>query len=174
MTLVGAGVTTLLGYGVLMFHAQTLRAEIGRLLVELNKLSPIIAQIEENEKEQGTLTPRLQTLQQAQQQTDRWTHILQHLRTQTPSETWLTAMQSSALQADKPTSLVIQGVSRAQEPIGEFILRIENEPDLENVALHYTQEKHSTTGNKAIDFEMAADISGSEDQKPVTKEEGKS
>ncbi len=174
LTLIGAAVTTALGYGILMFQGQALHAQIGRLDLELQKLSPIVAQIEENDKEQAVLKPRLQTLQQAQEQSDRWAHILQHLRTQTPADTWLTAMQATALQQDKPTSIVIQGVAQAQEPIGEFILRVENEPDLENVSLHFTQEKRGPNGPKAIDFEMAADLAGSAEQKQAVKEEGKS
>ena len=71
---------------------------------------------------------------------------------------------------DKPISITLNGVSKAQEPIAEFMLRVQNAQDLENVAFHYTQEKVGATG-RAVEFELAADITGTLQQKP--KEEPK-
>jgi Tfp pilus assembly protein PilN len=169
LTLVGTGIAGAFGYGILLLQGEALKTEKGRLENDLARTRPVLAEIDDNEKLQAQLTPELSTLQDAQKQSDRWAHILRHLSTQTPPNTWLTALQASSLQGDKPTSLVIQGTARSQQPIGEFILRFENEPDLTNVALHFTQEKRSSK-NRAVDFEIGADIAGSEEEKPVVKE----
>lgn len=173
LTLIGTGAIAIFGYGIFFFQAEGLKSEITRLDSDLKTMKPIIAEIESNEKDESLLSPRLKTLEEAQNQTNRWAHILQHFRTQTPANTWLTAMQATAVQKDKPTTLVIQGTAKGQEPIGEFILRVENEPDLQNVLLHFTQEKKSANG-KAIDFELAAEIAGTEEQKKTVQEDKKS
>jgi Tfp pilus assembly protein PilN len=173
MTLTLTGLAGALGYGILYFQKEALTSEISRLNLDLQKTAPVVAQIEANEKQEDLLTPELTTLTDAQKRSDCWVHILQHLATQTPKDAWLTAMQSNALEGDKPITVVLQGTAKSQQPIGEFILRVENEPDLENVALHFTQEKRSFKG-KAIDFEIGADIAGSEDQKKTAKEDDKS
>jgi Tfp pilus assembly protein PilN len=174
LALIGTGVLAVFGLGILHFQAVGLKTEIGRLDSELTKMKPIIAEIEEDEKDQAVLQPQLKTLEDAQNQTNKWTHILQYLRTETPSDSWLTGVAAtSSTQPDKPTLVVIQGTARGQQPISEFILRAENEPDLQNVALHFTQEKKSANG-KAIDFEMGAELAGSVDQKKSVKEDQKS
>lgn len=175
LTLAGTVVLGLFGYGILFFEGTALKFEVSRLDSDLTKMKPVIAQIEDNERQRALLSPRLKTLQDAQTQTNRWAHLLQYLRTQTPTDTWLTALQSNALEQDKPTTVVLQGTARAQKPISEFILRTENEPDLENVLLHFTQEKKSGVSTmRAVEFEVGADIAGSAEQKKTVKEDSKS
>ena len=135
MTLMGTGVLAVFGYGILHFEASGLKSEIARLDSDLKTMKPVIADIEESEKQQALLAPRLKSLEAAQIQTDRWAHLLQHLRTQTPADTWIDLrMRATALQKDKPieTSLFKAPPRLRSRSGGEFILRFENEPDLQN------------------------------------------
>ncbi|HWD41828.1 MAG TPA: PilN domain-containing protein [Fimbriimonas sp.] len=172
-TFVGVLAAGVLGYGYLFYEKQALSTKAASLNQTIQKMAPIVAQINDCKKQQSLLDPRFQTLEDAAKTSGRWTHILTHLETQTPAGTWLTGMQCQAVQQDKPVSIVLTGTSKAQEPISEFILRVQNEPNLENVNLHFTQEKRSMTG-KAIDFEIGADVAGTLDKKNTIKEDTRS
>jgi Tfp pilus assembly protein PilN len=113
---------------------------------------------------ENSLKPKLLTLIEAQKVSDKWEDILARLQTQTPSDTWLTGLQCPPATDDKPIDLVFTGTATAQQPISEFILRAQNQPYLDAVTLHFTQEKRSATGGRAIDFEMGAQITNSADQ----------
>jgi len=173
LTFVGAASLAVFGYGIIFYERSSLETEISRQTADLEKAKPIVDQIEKIDRDMGEMKPRLDTLTDASKQTDRWSHILHHLQTQTPVDTWLTGMQSSGSDSSKPIQLTLQGTGKAQEPIAEFVLRVQNEPNLENVALHFTQQKRVITGN-AIDFEVGGDLAGSLEKKPTKKDEGAS
>jgi Tfp pilus assembly protein PilN len=154
-----------LSYGILIFQRQALLAEESRLDADIKANEPIMKQIDAIGATENTLKPKLQTLIDAQKVSDKWEDILTRLETQTPPDAWLTGLQCPQVSDDKPIELVFTGTSRAQRPISEFILRTQNQPCLENVMLHFTQEKRSTGTSRAIDFEMGAEIKDSSDQK---------
>jgi Tfp pilus assembly protein PilN len=163
-----------LGYGILMFQRQALLAEQSRLQSEIAANEPVMAQIDACVKTEDSLKPRVTTLEEAQKVSNKWEDILTRLQTQTPIDTWLTGLQCPQVPDDQPISLVFSGTGRSQEPISEFILRAQNQPYLDSVQLHFTQEKRAASGGKAIDFEMGAQISGSAEKKESLDQEQKS
>lgn len=169
--LVGSAGIGVLGYGAILLSGQALKSQITTLTAELDKTRPVVDQIEANDRQSSSFKPRLETLEKAQTDSNRWLGILKHFQTQVPEGTWLTGMQSMGIDPHKPVLITITGTSKEQDPISEFILRTQNEPDLDDVALHYTQQKKSVSGRKAIDFEVGATLAGSAEAVPGTKED---
>jgi len=163
---VGSAVASVGGYGFFLYQTDTLGHQKAQLEAQLQKNAPLVKQIDDNDKLYGQLSPRLKTLEDAQVISGRWGRILTHLAHQTPKATWLTAMRVTAnADVTKPINLDVQGVSPAQEPISEFILRMQNSKDLENVGLKYSQEKVIQMV-KAVEFEVTADIVDTAQPKP--------
>jgi len=170
LTFVGAASLAAFGYGIIFYERSSLQSEISRQTEELNKTKPVVDQIDKINADMSQLKPRLDSLTDASKQTDTWAHILTNLQTQTPAATWLTGLQSTGSDKAKPIQVTLMGSAFAQEPIAEFVLRVQNDPDLENVALHFTQQKKAANG-ATIDFEIGGDIAGTADQK-TTKQKG--
>lgn len=167
---VGVSMASAVGYLGLLLETEQMVSQQGKLNAQIQKLRPIGKQIEENQKQLGDISPRIKTLEDAQLFTARWDRILHHLSHQTPGHTWITAMRTMATDPQKPASVSIFGMSVAQEPVGEFILRLQNSPDLENVQLKFTQEKVINMA-KGIEFQVDSDIAGSIEQKQAIKQE---
>jgi Tfp pilus assembly protein PilN len=166
----GAAVAAVLGFGFFYLQSALLHAEKTRLEAQLARNAPLIAQIAEYQEQYAEIAPRLKTLEDAQTVSARWGRIMTHVSLQTPKPAWLTAIRVQANDPAKPIGLSFVGVAPAQEPISEFILRMQNSKDLENVNLKFTQEKLINTF-KAVEFEVTADIVGTTEAKPKIQEE---
>ena len=160
------GVTAILS-GILLVQAQGVRGEADRLTAELQRLEPIAKKIEANASETDKLSPRLKTLGDAREATDRWSRILQHLTVNVPKDTWLTYMRTTSDDPSKPVQMTVSGMGSSQAPIGELLLRTQNSRDLENVNLRFTEER-VTQQVKMIQFEFGADIAGTMPEPPLT------
>ena len=156
-------------YGFLAYQSEALGNQASKLRAERQRNEPLMKQIEANKKEYGQLSPRLKTLEDAQATSARWSRILQHIAQNTPKATWLTALRVLSTDPTKPINISLVGMAPGQEPISEFIMRMQNCNDLEGVTPKYTQEKLVQT-SKAIEFEVTADIVGTADQKPKNEE----
>lgn len=169
---VGALTVSVLSYGFLSVESMLVGGQAAAIDTQNKKNLPLVKQIEKNTKDLAELTPRLNTLQDAQTVTDRWNRILSHLVVQTPSTAWLTAIHCMSTDPTKPTQITFSGVSTAQAPIGEFIMRLQNLPDLDNVNLKYTNEKLIST-TRATEFQLDCDIVGTAEQKVKTEADDK-
>jgi Tfp pilus assembly protein PilN len=160
-------------FAFLMFQNEMLKGEAGGLNSKAEKLAPLVKRISSDEAKYAELKPRLDTLQNAQLMTGRWSRILDHLTRQTPDQTWLTSIRCTASDATKPVQVTFEGMSNQQVLIGDFIERLQSCQDLSNVSLKYTMEKAVSNSN-AIDYEIDAEITGT--AQPVKddakKEEG--
>ena len=165
MLFVGSAGLTAVVSGVLLLQMQAARDDEDRLRAELKRLEPLAKQIEANQSENADLAPRIKTLSDARQDTNRWNRVLTHLATNTPRETWMLTLRSSADQPDQPVKVTFNGMSTAQAPIGELLLRTQNCVDLENVNLSYTEERQNNS-RRAIQFEFAATLVGNPDETP--------
>ncbi|RYG88876.1 hypothetical protein EON77_00050 [bacterium] len=161
----------ILGYGFLFLQTEGLVQEQRTLTAAKEKLAPLLKRIDEDEKERSDLEPRLKTLGDAQKLTGRWGRIMQHMTTNTPRGAWLTSVRCVA-QPDKPVSIALGGVGQDQSEAAEFMMRLQNDPDLDNVQLNFTQEK-MLDKTSAIEFEVGADITGTEPPVKATTEEKK-
>lgn len=172
VTLCSTTAVCILGYGFLFLQTEGLAQEQRTLAVAKEKLAPLLKRIGEDERERAELEPRLKTLGNAQKITGRWGRVMQHMTTNTPSGAWLTSVRCVA-GPDKPVSISLGGVGRDQSEAAEFMMRLQNNPDLENVQLNFTQEKMLDKAS-AIEFEVGADIAGTAPPpKPTTEEEKK-
>ena len=66
LTFVGAGVLTAIAFGFFSFEKDKLHREEARMKADIQKLAPVLAQIDSNTKESADLSPRLTTLEEAQ------------------------------------------------------------------------------------------------------------
>jgi len=165
MASVGIGALAFLGAGYFTFEASRLNAAANTLEQLKAKLEPTMKLVDANNAEIGKLKPRLETLEQAQKNTEKWTQILQHLTKNTPSGTWLTAIKAAQQDKTKPLIVTVNGLSGSLEAVGMFQLRLEACEQLENASLKYTQERMGD-GGKQIEFEIQAELVGS---KPAEK-----
>ncbi len=161
---VGALVVSGLAFGFLTMDALIISHQANRIEIENKRNAPIEKQIDQNGKDLADMTPRMKTLQDAATVTERWDRILTHLTVQTPQTTWLTGIKCSASDATKPIQVSFSGIASAQTPIGEYIMRLQNERDLDNVNLKFTNEK-LVAESKAIEFQIDSDIVGTAEQK---------
>ena len=171
LTLCGTASVCILGYGFLFLQAEGLSQEERTLAANNKKLEPLLKRIDEDERERADLEPRLKTLGDAQKLTGRWGRILQHMSYNTPNGSWLTAVRCVA-EAEKPVTVSVAGVGQDQSEAAEFMMRVQNAADLENVRLNFTQEK-MLDKTSAIEFEVGADIVGTTPPVKVTTEEEK-
>lgn len=147
------------GCALLLVQSALSKSEEERLQAELKRLKPLSKEIEVCNAETSRLAPRVKTLGDARKSTDRWQRILTHFTSNTPSNTWFTNVRALCDDITKPVSVTVNGMGIAQAPIGELLLRTQNCPDLENINLHYTEER-TTQDRKAIQFEFVADVTG--------------
>ena len=165
MTCAGVGALAFLGVGYFMFETSRLNAKADTLEQLKVKLEPTIKQVDFNNTEIGKLKPRLETLLQAQKNTEQWSQILDHLTKNTPSGTWLTSIKASQQDKTKPLVVTVTGLSGSLEAVGMFQIRLEACEQLENASLKYTQERFADNG-KQIEFEIQSELVGS---KPAEK-----
>ncbi len=158
------------GFVSLLILSEGVDGSIRQARDAAKKLEPMRNEIKANHATLAELSPRLQTLEDAQATTQRWTRILDHLSVQTPGQMYLTGLRAASSDPTKPIQASFQGLSANLEPVGEFILRLQNSEDLEAVNLKFAQEKVVDKG-KGIEFEVAADIAGTAQTPPKKKED---
>ncbi len=158
------------GAGVLLFMNEALGSEVSKLRSEAQKQAPLLSQIETNTKAYNELAPRLTSLEDAQEATNRWSDILAHLTTQTPVGITLTGIRCVASDPTKPIEANFTGISNRLDLIGESILRLQGCERLENVNLRFAQERATAEGRN-IEFDINSQLAGTAEQKP--KDESK-
>ncbi|MBS1720707.1 MAG: PilN domain-containing protein [Armatimonadetes bacterium] len=157
-------------FGFFFLETESLKGEQSKLQAELQRLKPVMEQIDDNNKALADMQPRVKTLEDAQAMTGRWGRILQHVAVQTPTPVWLTTVRAIGADPFKPISVSFAGMSATNAPIGEFMQRLQNSDDLEAVSLKYTQEKLAANLH-GLEFEISAEITGTAEEKPKTQEE---
>ena len=168
VTLSSTVAVCLLGYGALFLQSEGLGAEERTLKANVDRLRPLLKQIEFDAAERADLEPRLKTLADAQGLTGRWGRIMEHLATNTPPHAFLTGLRGVWSKPEDPVSITLSGVGLDQADAAEFMMRVQNARDLENVQLRFTQE-HTADKTSAIEFEVGADIVDTAAPKPKEK-----
>lgn len=164
--LLGAGI---LAFGYLTFQVASTNAQLAELESLRQKTFPLEQQIAQNKTTETDLTPKLQTLQSAQALTAKWSVILNHLTVQTPSGVWLTNLRSTGTDPLQPIQTAFIGDSTTQSAISDYVLRLQNCPELSDVTLKFSQQK-LTAGQPQTDFEIDASVTGTAQPKPTDKE----
>lgn len=175
LTFASSAALSVVALGFLTYLKESADSEESGLRAKAQKLQPILDEIDKNQADYGKLAPRVTTLENAQETTNRWNRVLAHLSTQTPTETWLTQIRASQPDLKQPVQISFIGLSSKQELIGELILRLQGSTDLKDVGLKFSQEKNVQYGSQ-LEFEVSAGLDGTveEREKNETKKEGTS
>lgn len=137
-----------------IFFAQNRVAELNQ---ELEKLRPVIQEIDQAKAERIALQPKLITLADAQKSTKRWFGIMDGLKRAIPEQTWLTNV-SVEKSGEHQQAVKINGVTANQSRVGETMSRLNLQPDFyKRVDLRFTQ---TTTSEDQVnvEFELAAQL----------------
>jgi Tfp pilus assembly protein PilN len=162
--LVGVAVVFAGLYGFFYIKASSLTSEEADMSAKLQAMRPDLNRIDNNKKLISDMQPKLTTLTDAQTLTERWWRILNHFKTQMPPNTWLTSMQAAGTDPEKPVTMTLTGMALNQEPIGDFMMRTQNESDLDNLVFNYSSEKTTPYG-LTIEFQMGASVVGTAPEK---------
>ncbi|MCH7905652.1 MAG: PilN domain-containing protein [Armatimonadetes bacterium] len=164
---IGGG--SFLASGLLAFETQKLHTASKQLIAIQEKLEPYLSQVDANEGSISSMQPKIQILSDAVDQTEQWTRILDHLRSNMPNGVWLTSVTCTRMVQTKPITVTLKGYSTTQESVGFLILRLNLSKDLEGTQLKFTQERRTEDG-KALEFEVTSELVGSAPPAPTVKE----
>ncbi|MCS6830516.1 MAG: PilN domain-containing protein [Armatimonadota bacterium] len=157
-----AGVFSFLGVGTMSLQTRLQRAH-----EEIQRLQPTLDQIAQIERETQALMPKLRTLTDAQQHTQRWFATINGIARSLPADVWLTGITSAQVQdsekKSQSTLITLTGSTLTQQQVGEMMLRLNTIPTFEKVELHYTQQR-SYNNFETVDFEVAARVRTSQRQ----------
>ncbi len=161
------------GWGGILLYLGALQLQSARLQEEHTRLQPVVHQLQQAKAELNALQPLVTTLQNARTETGRWQRLLHHLSQHTPANCFLTfAEMGKRTDPKKPMEVVLRGTADTQETVGEFMLRLNLHPDLENIRLDYTQERQLAEGVPAVDFQITAQVKGTAVQSKEEKKDG--
>lgn len=149
-----AGIFSFLGVGTMSLQTRLERAQR-----EIKRLQPTLDLIAKTERDTQALMPRLRTLTEAQQHTQRWYATINGIARCLPADVWLTGISSSQVQDSEKkgqtTLITLTGSTLTQQQVGEMMLRLNTIPTFEKVDLHFTQQR-SYNNFETVDFEVAA------------------
>ena len=167
--LIAAGCVVGISYLFVLGQGAMLAGEEQQVQTKLKKIKPIIKAIDEQKQIVADLEPRLQTLEDARELTNRWGRLLNHVSVNTPRDVYLTSIRSDSSQVDQPIKVTFIGTGKSQTDASEFVLRCQNSQDMESVNLVGSQEK-LLRAVSAIEFEIAGSIIGTA-PKPASDED---
>lgn len=163
---VGAGALGLVAIVVVGSQVIATGMKVAAAERELEKLRPIIAEMEADQAERNALKPKLVTLTDAQGQTKRWLGMMDGFKRAVPEQTWLTNV-SVEKAAENSKILKINGVTVSQSRVGETMYRLSQQPDFySKVDLRYTQTMKSEREDN-VEFELAAQLNLPQPEKAV-------
>lgn len=158
--------------GLLWARIYSTYARIGDLEVQLVKLQPDVKRIQTLQAATLKLKPKLQVLNEAKDRTLRWYNLLDKLSMSLPEKTWIQRIEGAPPPPDKnETQIVFSGVAETQKLVGETMLRLYANQDLDDVGLSFTQ---ATTVEKrqAYEFEVAATMKTAKGEQKGVKPDG--
>ncbi|MBS1708913.1 MAG: PilN domain-containing protein [Armatimonadetes bacterium] len=160
----GIGGLAVLGAGALLLDTTRLNLEASNLEAKKKKLAPMLTKLDDANKEIDRLKPRIETLQKAVESTQKWSTVLNHLGSNTPTGSWLTGIKTMQTDKTKPILITFTGMAASHEAASEFTLRLTFCNELQNPALKSTTEKMAEGNKKVYEFEVTAELKGSGDE----------
>jgi Tfp pilus assembly protein PilN len=150
------------GWATLILYAGTLQLQSARMEEEIIRLTPTMRAVQQTQLQLNALHPKIGTLRAARQETGRWRSMLQHLSQHTPPTCYLVSVEfGKHNDPKKPMEIVIKGIASNQQAVGDFMLRLNQHPDLEKVRLDYTQERSMTDESiSSVEFQITAEVKG--------------
>lgn len=148
----GIAALAVMGVVFMTYSIQTTRSRIRDLDAQTAMLQTTVSKVEQLQGNMAAIQPKVATLLSAQNATNRWRAVLQEVGSSLPAKAWITSFAAQPQPAD---SFVVTGQAASHQKVGETILRLNKEPYMKSVDLHYTQ---STTQGKVVNFEMAGSL----------------
>ncbi|GBC91846.1 hypothetical protein HRbin15_00305 [bacterium HR15] len=149
------------GWGALILYTGYLQMQSARMQEELVRLTPAMHAVQQTQQELSALQPQISTLQTARKETGRWQQLLQHLSLHTPPACYLTSVEfGKRNDPKKPMEVVIKGIASSQQAVGDLMLRLNQQADLENIRLDYTQERMLDEEGSTVEFQITAQVKG--------------
>lgn len=162
-----AGMLVGLGWGGLMLYANTLLQQRAEVEAQLTQLRPTLQQLQRVQTELNALRPLVETLRNAHKDTKRWQQLFQHLSQHTPEGCFLTGAElGKRADPKRPLEITLKGIAQTQQLVGEFMLRLNQHPELEQVRLDYSQERPLSEHITAVEFQITAHIKGTAQPEP--------
>lgn len=165
LVFVGTTALAVAGFGFLWYETDNARRLEKKLAKQIARIEPLLKRIDEQQAEMSAMGPRLTSLEGAQQDTQRWKRILEHLATNTPNDIWLVNLRCSGGNDGKPLMMELRGMGAKLESIGQFLLRLEACPDFKSVNLKQSTER-AQGSMTAIEFTSEITVDGMVDEKP--------
>ena len=149
------------GWASLLLYGSSLNAQRAQVEAQLTQLRPTLQQLRQAQAQLGALQPLVETLQNAQKDTRRWLQLFQHFSQHTPQGCYLTGAElGKRADPKKPLEITLKGIAETQQIVGEFMLRLNQHPELENVRLDYSQERALSELTTVVEFQITAHIKG--------------
>lgn len=150
----GTAVAALTAVLFMTISIQRTNARIADVDTQIQLLDESVTQVEHLQAQLTALAPRVTTLVDAQNATNRWRAAMQEVSMSLPDKTWITSFQSKSGQGE---GFVVTGRTVNQERVGRTMLKMNKTSNLENVDLNFTQ--NAQEGN-AINFEVTGSLAG--------------
>ncbi|MCS7209933.1 MAG: PilN domain-containing protein [Fimbriimonadales bacterium] len=169
------GTATLIGVGWvgLLLYAGALTLQRAQVEEQIVKLRPTVQQLQRVQAELSALQPLVSTLQNARKDTGRWQQLFQHFAQHTPENCFLTGAElGKRSDPKKPLEITLKGIAATQQLVGEFMLRLNQHPELEQVRLDYSQERTLGEQQTAVEFQITAHIKGTAQPEPKEARSG--
>lgn len=162
-----------LGWGGLLLHASTILQQQAEVNAQMTKLRPTLQQLQQVQNELNTLRPLVETLRNAHKDTKRWQQLFQHLSQHVPDGCFLTGAElGKRTDPKRPLEITLKGIAQTQQLVGEFMLRLNQHPELEQVRLDYSQERALSEQTTAVEFQITAHIKGTAQPEPKEGQSG--
>jgi len=168
-SLAALSAVTSIGLGAFAFlwiGTEALANDERNLTAQRDKMEPILKAIESSQSQYDLLNPRLITLSDAANTTQRWARVLDHISRSCPGQVWLTGVRCSQNSIEDPIIMEIQGLGPDQDSVSRLILNLQSSTDLETVDLRYTQGD-SIGISRAIKYEITGAIKGTAKPAPI-------
>jgi Tfp pilus assembly protein PilN len=129
------GIFVLLGFYLAARHLS-LNADMAAAEARMQKLRPILSEINRIDSERSSLLPKVETLENAKIDTLRWRAVFQLVAQSTPSDTWLS--QLSSTEGEEP-KITLTGLTSSQTQVGQLMTNLQAHPLFAKVDLSYNQ-----------------------------------
>lgn len=120
------------------------------------KLQPTINRIAQMDKDLNVLRPKLDTLETAREETQRWRAMLQIVSQSIPASAWLSGLSSTTGEGD--ATITLTGAAASQTIVGDTMTRLGSFPIFDNVELRFTQLASGQDAALRFNFEIGAHL----------------
>jgi Tfp pilus assembly protein PilN len=129
----GASLAVLVAVGSYLLTSRiSLMGDVAEAEHRMEKLKPVIEEIERIKKETAEKKPKVETLEKARYDTLRWTMLFQAVAQSLPKDVWLTTMGAPE---GEPITVSLAGSAPTQAIAGQVALNLKSQPLFEKVEL---------------------------------------